>query len=264
MLDLQTIQHTAAQIAQEAGALALARWEQPLDTRLKGARDVVTAVDYASQQLIKERVHAHYPSHSFIAEESDDWEDATSDVIWLIDPIDGTSNYSRHMSIWCISIGVAVDGIVQVGVVFDPVRGELFSARRGAGATVNGRPLSVSTAEQLSEAVFAFDWGRPPALRRKNHQMFGTLMEHVRTPRSLGSAAIAMCWTAAGRIDAYFNLMLGAWDVAAASLILHEAGGKTTGLDGTSFDITKNKTWYLSSNGLVHQPLADLINQSLA
>lgn len=245
----------ATATARAAGALVQAKAAESFGVMHKGFRDVVTNADYESQRLIVDAIREQFPTHGFLAEEKDPGLTAGRQVLWVIDPIDGTSNYSRRIPLYCISIAAVVAGRVEVGVVYDPVRDELFSARRGHGATLNGAALGVSRVEPLDAALIAFDWSRPEALRNQVLAMLGVLAHRAHTLRALGSTALALAWLAAGRIDGYFNLQPGACDVAAGSLLLAEAGGQLGATDGRPFAIDDRATWAVASNGHIHAEL---------
>lgn len=259
MIDLHAIRETAETLATQAGHLALSYWENGFETEMKGFRDVVTAADYASQQLIVDSVRTRFPTHGFITEESST-EDVAADVVWIIDPIDGTSNYSRHVSNWCVSIGVAVDGVLMVGAVYDPVRDELFSAATGHGATVNGTPIQVRETAQPDDGIISFDWSRGQDKRKQMHGHLLNIMGHARNMRSFGSATLGVTWVAAGRTEAYVNIMLSIWDVAGASVILCEAGGRTTSIAGDPFDMNDPQTYAVSTNGRIHDQLLKILS----
>lgn len=258
MIDLQVIRETAETVATEAGHLALSYWEKGFETEMKGFRDVVTAADYASQQLIVDSVRARFPAHGFITEEATT-DDVAAEVMWIIDPIDGTSNYSRHVPNWCVSIGVAVNDVLAVGAVYDAVRDELFSAVTGQGATVNGAPIHVNETERSDDGIVAFDWSRPPEKRERMRQILLNVMGHARNMRSFGSTTLGMVWIAAGRTDAYFSLMPSIWDVAGATVILREAGGRVSGFAGEPLDIHKRETFLVSTNGRIHDQFLSLL-----
>jgi myo-inositol-1(or 4)-monophosphatase len=184
------------------------------------------------------------------------WAQAESDDalnVWVIDPLDGTTNYSRGLYPFCTSIALYQGGAVHVGVVYDPIRNEMFAAERGRGATLNGKPIHVSTRSTLIDAVIGTEWARAIPIRRRTSAVFARLLEHVMTGRASGSAAISLCSVAAGRLDGYIHLSLAPWDVAAAALIVEEAGGNVTTPDGTPWDVHCQA--YVGSNGILHRKL---------
>lgn len=243
---------TAKEIALDAGKLALNLFAGERELTQKGFRDFVTDADYAAQNLIVERVREAFPDHGFLAEEDDATLSDDSEYVWIIDPVDGTTNYSRHIPFFCVSIGIAKNGSPIVGVIYDPVRDELFWATKGGGAFINGKPISVSKIDDLANAIVAHDWSRSPAMRDVIMDMLARLVHQTRSIRVIGSAAIALCWVANGRLDAYFNPALSAWDVAAGQLILEEAGGTLSGFNNEPFALDDPNSWSLATNRLIH------------
>lgn len=238
-----------------AGKLAVERWRAPRTLMEKGNQDLVTDVDFAAQKIITDHIAAAFPDHGFLTEEHDATLAAAGRVIWVIDPIDGTTNYSRQVPLYNVSIAATVDGQALVGVVYDAVHEELFVAERGAGARCNGQPIRVNDVARLERAVLSCDWSRGVRQRGLVLETIGRIAPSVHTIRSFGSAALAICWIAAGRVDCYFNYTLSAWDIAAAGLIVHEAGGRMTGADGAPYDLRRPTTWTLASNGALHDAL---------
>ncbi|MEM7532826.1 MAG: inositol monophosphatase family protein [Chloroflexota bacterium] len=229
----ETWRSVAEKAAREAGQIILQKREQPLQRISKGFRDLVTDADFAAQQCITEMVKTEFPTHGFLAEEEDAELPDVGDARWIIDPIDGTSNYSRHMTNFCVSIGVlSRDNQLVVGVIYDPLHDELFSATLGQGATRNRQSIHVSDIKELSEAALCLDWGRKFEERDLSLRTLSTLGHNVRTIRAIGSAALALAWIACGRLDAYLNYNLGAWDVAGGSLLVTEAGGTVSSMSG--------------------------------
>lgn len=251
MTSYQPILTAAKEIARAAGRLALTQFTHERKMTRKGFRDFVTDADFAAQQLVVERVREQFPGHGFIAEEDDDSLDDRAEYVWIIDPIDGTTNYSRKVPFFCVSLGVAHDGQMVIGVIYDPVRDELFSATRGGGAFVNGVPIHVSTVSDMNSAIVSFDWSRDVAVREATLQLLQTVALEPRSVRSFGAAAIAICWVACGRVDAYFNYQLSAWDVAAGQVILTEAGGGVSGFDGRPFNLYDPQSWAVFTNGAI-------------
>lgn len=232
MDDIRVWQAVAERAAREAGALMLRRLQEPLELQSKGFRDVVTAVDYEAQALITGLIREAFPSHGFLAEEEDSSLPEHGDVKWIIDPIDGTGNYSRGIPSFCTSIAAAVDEKVVLGVIYDPNLKELFSAVRGEGGSLNGEAICCSSTDSLDNAVVCLDWSREKSDRRL---VFDALVEFgldVRTIRATGSATLALAWVAAGRFDGYVNLTISPWDWAAAALLIEESGGRFAQLDG--------------------------------
>jgi len=243
-------------IAREAGALLMQYFHQGLKIEYKGDADLVTAADRASEALIRERISRQFPSHDVLGEEQG-LNDQGSDYRWYVDPLDGTTNFAHGYPVFCVSMALehrTGAGAKRVaGVVYDPTRGELFSAEQGRGAHLNGKPIHVSKAATLKECLLAT--GFPSHKRHKNpnihfyHQI--TLRTHG--VRRAGSAALDLCNVACGRFDGFWEFNLNPWDTAAGVLIVEEAGGKVSRFDGSAFEIDSSET--LASNGLVHEVL---------
>ncbi len=235
--ELNELRQVACETAVSAGKLAREMWSQPRQIQQKGFRDIVTDADYATQLLITNAIQAQFPSHGFLTEEEDSDLPASGPVIWIIDPIDGTTNYSRNVPEFCISIAACLpqaSGYQPLAAaIYDPMRQELFSAARGQGATLqigeaSPRATAVSTVDQTENAVLALDWSSSADKRTSMLELVGQLAEKSFTVRAIGTAALAMAWVAAGRVDAYLNLRLRPWDVAAALLLVKEGGGTVT------------------------------------
>lgn len=229
----------ATKVAQDAGKLVCQMRAEKVAITSKGFRDVVTDADIASQKLITERVMARFPDHGFLAEEEDGNLPENGPVRWCVDPIDGTYSFSRQMPTFCVSIGVSVNDIPQVGVIYAPMLNELYTAVRGQGAWLNGQPIRVSAVDDLNDAAIGIDWGRT---REDREPLLRLVKKHghdVRTIRAFGSAALALAWVAAGRFDFYMNQSLKAWDVGAAMVIMEEAGGVMTTTSGEPIVLTE-------------------------
>ncbi|MEA3310528.1 MAG: inositol monophosphatase family protein [Chloroflexota bacterium] len=225
----------AENIAREAGALIQKRWRHTHTVRAKGFRDVVTETDLAAERIILGRLRELFPTHAITSEEAGA-DQENRQVRWLIDPLDGTTNFSRNNPNFCISIAAISDGEPVVGVVYDPLREQLFSARRGGGATLNGESCRTSGLTNLADAVFAADWPRDPQLRAEHWQQVTQLMSSARTLRGLGSAALNIVYVASGWFDLYLARRLSAWDQTAAALIVCAAGGAAGTLSGAPWN----------------------------
>ncbi len=256
-------QSTAETLARAAGTLIGELLTTPRQIQSKGFRDVVTDADFAAQQLITNGLRQQFPTHGFLAEEDNPELPVEGPVQWLIDPVDGTSNYSRGIPDFCVSIAATVNDEVVVGVIYDPMRDELFSAHRGHGGTLNGQPLQVSPTADLAEAILAMDLGRQQHIRQRSTETFLRLVHNVRSLRMIGSSALTLAWVAAGRIDGHLSHQLSAWDIAAGSLLIHEAGGRITTASNQPLVLGRQVNC-LSSNGLLHEQLATFIEPSSA
>jgi len=226
----------------------------------KGENNLVTEADYAAQEAIIKVISNQFPGHSIIAEENDLSANLDEPDLWIIDPLDGTNNYAHQIPHFSVSIAYARFGKVKAGVVFDPERGELFSAASGMGASLNGKTINVSKASSLQEAIvatgFYYDRG---AKMRKTLSSIEELFEHnIHGIRRFGSAALDLCWVACGRFDAYFEYKLSVWDFAAGRLIVNEAGGCCTDQQGNP--LTLSSPGIVASNGILHNYLLNIVS----
>jgi myo-inositol-1(or 4)-monophosphatase len=228
------------------------QWRQPQQVQHKGFRDWVTAADFASQALIVERILDAFPDHGFLPEEEAPELATSGDVIWIIDPVDGTSNFSRQQPNFCVSIAATRESQVLAGVIYDPVRDEMFAASLGNGATLNGEPMTVSNVDDPLAAIVAFDWGHSREKRQETLNILQRAGHEVHTFRAIGSAALTLAWLAAGRLDAYFNNNIKAWDLAAGLLLINEAGGRCTDLQRQPCSPLVPSGYCLASNGQLH------------
>jgi myo-inositol-1(or 4)-monophosphatase len=229
----------AAREAARRAAAVLQQWRSRFSVREKGRADLVTEADVASQRTICEFLSARFPGHAFLGEEeSADKNRPGPDAppTWIIDPIDGTTNYVHDVPMYCISLGLMVASELVVGVVYDPRQQEMFRAAKGHGAWLNGRRLQTSQATRLEESLIAT--GFPPDLKgqEKTLDWWRYFSFRTRSLRRTGSTAINMAYVAAGRFDAYWGFDNHAWDVAGAAVLIQEAGGAMSRTDGSPFD----------------------------
>ena len=222
----------------------------------KGLRDMVTDADVAAQDIILTRIRAAYPGDACLSEEAQtDADLAGPTPTWVIDPLDGTNNYARQVPAFGVSLGLAVSGRLELGVVFDPLRRELFFAERGQGAflqTGQGRPrrLSVSGVGEFGQAIFATGWPREDALRAAAAALIPRLAAGCHSLRLTGSAALTLAYIAAGRLDGSIHFNLQPWDVAGGAALILEAGGQLSALDGGAWQLEQRAL--LASNGRLH------------
>jgi myo-inositol-1(or 4)-monophosphatase len=239
-------------IAREAGALLMDYFHQHLKVEYKGDADLVTAADRASEVLIRERIRQQWPSHDVLGEEQG-LNDQGSDYRWYVDPLDGTTNFAHGFPVFSVSMALEHKGRLIAGVIYDPTRDELFSAEQGRGAHLNGESIRVSQIANLAESLLST--GFPSHKRHKNpnihfyHQI--TLRTHG--VRRAGSAALDLCNVACGRFEGFWEFNLNPWDTAAGVLIVQEAGGQVSRMDGAPFELNSKET--LASNGLIHEAL---------
>jgi myo-inositol-1(or 4)-monophosphatase len=228
----------ASAVAREAGDVLRALHGRVRDVRHKGVVDLVTEADRASEALIAARLLAAYPGDALLAEEG---AGAGLNVgarrLWIVDPLVGTTNFAHGHPVFAVSIALEVDSQVVVGVVYDPLRDELFAANVGNGATLNDAPIAVSGVETLIGAMLATGFAYDLARRMENLPFFGRFVAATQAVRREGAAALDVCYVASGRYDGYWERGVSAWDVAAASLILSEAGGALGGFQHRPFDV---------------------------
>jgi myo-inositol-1(or 4)-monophosphatase len=251
---------TAIEAVVRAGEIQIARLGRDVRIDKKGAIDLVTDVDVAVERMFRDLIAKRFPEHQVLAEELGGRESAPTGPCWVFDPIDGTTNYAHGLPIFCASLALEVNGVADVGAVYDPNRRELFTAERGGGAFLNGRPLRVSAADALVDAVLVT--GFPYDVHSRIDEivgLFGRFVGRARAVRRLGSAAIDLCYVAAGRLDGFWESDLKPWDMAAGALIVVEAGGRVTNMDGAPF-VSRGRH-VLASNGLVHDAMLEVIRE---
>ena len=248
-------------LARQAGEILRLGYAREHKVEYKGAIDLVTEVDHASEAFLLGEIGRLFPGHQIVSEEAGLLPGAVTDQ-WYVDPLDGTVNYAHGIPIFCVSIAYAKDGAVVLGAVYDPLRDELFSAERGQGARLNGSPLQVSAAAELSRSLlvtgFAYDIRTMPRNNLEDFARFSLISQGV---RRLGSAALDLCYVAAGRFDGYWELFLRPWDVAAGALIAREAGATVTAIDGGSDLLTPPCSLLAAPAGL-HARMLEVLNQS--
>jgi myo-inositol-1(or 4)-monophosphatase len=224
----------------------------------KGKVNLVTQVDTRSERAIMKYLGKRFPGHAFLAEESGS-STRTSEYLWIIDPLDGTTNYAHGYRSYCVSIALSHRNAVVLGVVYDPNLDELFAAVRGRGARLNGRRIRVSSTASLSKSLLATGFPYDVRDSRNNNlDHFANFALKSQAVRRAGSAALDLCHTACGRFDGYWELKLGPWDVAAGSLMVVEAGGRVSDFGGGEFDIHMKEL--LASNGRIHRQMLDVLN----
>jgi len=235
-----------AESAARLGGGVLQDWRAKFTAREKSPKNLVTEADLASQHAILEFILQRYPDHQFLGEE-DLCRAGTSPYRWIIDPLDGTSNYVHGFPYYAVSIGVEQDGELVAGAVYDPNRDEMFSAARGCGATRNGERIEVSSPRDLSQALCMASLPMKAQRTDLQVQRFLKLLEAAQHVQRTGSAALNLCGVACGRIDAFWSTSLMPWDMAAGVLLVQEAGGQVTTTEGGTFDV--NRPDLLASNG---------------
>jgi myo-inositol-1(or 4)-monophosphatase len=231
---LSAIVEVAAAAARAGGDVLRESYGRVQSVRFKGATDLVTEVDVRSEQTVVALIRSHFPTHQVLAEEGSIGGDDLRHR-WIIDPLDGTTNYAHGLRVFCVSVGYERDGQLAAGAVYDPSMDELFLATAGGGATLNGQPIAVSSTDTLIRALlgtgFPYDRSLVPIALRQ----FSALSMQAQAVRRVGSAALDCCWVAAGRFDGYWENVVNAWDVAAGALIAIEAGATVTDVRGQPF-----------------------------
>jgi myo-inositol-1(or 4)-monophosphatase len=248
----------AAKEAARRGAAVLEEWRHRFQVREKARADLVTEADLGSQQAIREYLADRFPGHGFLGEEDRSPQDRPgpdAPPTWIVDPLDGTTNYVHDCPLYCVSVGLQVAGELVVGVVLDPCRDELFAAAKGHGAWVNDRRLQTSRATRLDEALLAT--GFPPDLAGQERllEWWRYFSLRTRSLRRTGTTALNMAYVAAGRFDGYWAFDNHVWDVAGATVLVREAGGVVTNTDGTPYDPYTPDA--LVSNGPLHPVLLE-------
>lgn len=257
-MNLQTIRGTAAAIARQAGAELLRRYAQPHTENTKTtAFDIVTEADTAADAVIVAALRAAFPNDHIVTEESGGVGAPADSAArtWYVDPLDGTSNFAAGFPFFCVSIGLADrDGSLLVGVVYNPVANEMFTAARGLGAALNGQPLRVSATGSLERAMlctgFPYDYATNPD---NNQARWNAVAARARGLRCFGAAALELCYVAAGRLDGQWEAYLRPWDMAAGLLMVAEAGGTVTDFAGGPGDLHQGRV--VTSNGHIHAEL---------
>jgi myo-inositol-1(or 4)-monophosphatase len=259
---MQALLNTAVDAARRAGEiaiLALKRLDE-LDVREKGRNEYVTQVDQAAERKIIETIRRRYPDHAFLGEETG--QQGNSEFTWIIDPLDGTTNFIHGFPVFAVSIALRRRDRLEVGVVYDPCRQELFTAMKGRGAQVDGRRIRVSGRRDLDGALIAtgFPYRSNQRWMKPYLAMLESVMERTAGVRRPGSAALDLCYVAAGRTDGFFEFGLEAWDIAAGSLMIQEAGGIVSGLTPEPWLESGN---LVAGNPRVHDALRDLLTPHL-
>lgn len=243
---------TAIEAARQAGRLIVERYPTDRVVTVKGYRDLVTDADTAAEAVILDLIRARFPDHAIISEEAGGRE-INRGYTWVVDPLDGTTNYTHHHPVFAVSIAVLEGGESLIGVIHDPLRDQMFVAERGGGVTLNGTPLHVSRLTSLCSALVGFDLGHSNEVRERILVYLHRIVPRCGTVRVLGSTTLALAYVAAGWLDTYFQLGLKPWDGAAGTLMITEAGGRCTTLEGESYRVDSPAC--LATNSLIHEEL---------
>ena len=254
---------TAIEAALAAGRIHRQYFRQNPEVQKKGPIDLVTGADVAAEREFRALIAARFPDHSVLGEEGASGAPAVSQTRcrWIVDPLDGTTNFAHGLALFCVSIGFEVDGTIELGVVYDPIADELFTAERGGGARLNGQPIHVSNRATLLDGLLCT--GFPYSIRERPQrqvEVFAAFLGRARAVRRLGSAALDLCYVAAGRFDAFWELQLHPWDMAAGALIVSEAGGRVTNYFNQPIDLFGGQI--VVSNGWLHEDMLAIIQDA--
>lgn len=258
-MDLHAIRDVAVASAYQGAEILRARFGRLSRVAKKGVIDLVTDADLQSERRITACIQSVFPAHRILAEESGGSGPGEAEALWIIDPLDGTTNYAHQLGLYAVSVAFSLRGEVVVGVVLNPASGEIFIAVAGEGATCNGRPIRVSAQKRLDESLLAT--GFPYNVREVHRpvlQRFSACLRAAQGIRRLGSAALDLCWVAAGRFEAFWEQNLQPWDTAAGLLIVREAGGRVTDFTGNPFRPESDEI--LATNGAVHADMLRLLD----
>lgn len=253
----------AMEAAQNAGKIQVENLGKLKSVSFKdviGKNDIVTKIDTECEDIIIRKLRKIFPEHSILAEEGSNHNNCNSPYKWIVDPLDGTMNYSNDYPFFCVSIGLEFNNEVVLGVIYDPVRDEMFSAEKGKGAMLNGKKITVSDTKLIEDSfvVSGTFYYHDKQIMDRHLQILKNVTLNVRGIRRDGSAALDLCYVACGRFDAFWEYGLKPWDVAAGALIIGEAGGRITKYNGSEFTIYDREL--ITSNGLIHDEMIELLN----
>lgn len=256
---LQVFADVAVAVALDAGAILRSRFGEPHDISFKGPLDLVTEADKAAELLIASRLRSAFPDHDLLGEEGSRSENTGARFRWVIDPLDGTTNFAHNLPTFAVSIAVEDAGQPVAGVIYDPMRNELFRAVKGGGASLNGEPIRVSRTKHVNSSILVTGFSHTLEKRRRQSQAWGAMLERARALRHTGSAALNLCYVAAGRLDGYWERGIQPWDVSAGALLVSEAGGHLSNREGGTFNAYERVV--VATNGLLHQELVAVLRE---
>jgi myo-inositol-1(or 4)-monophosphatase len=249
---------SVAESAARAGGEVLLAWEGRVQAREKGPNDLVTEADLEAQDTIEAVIRGHFSNHDFLGEEGNTTWPRQSEYRWIVDPLDGTTNFIHGLPQYAVSIGVEHKSQLVAGVIFDPKSNECFTAQRGGGAHLNGTAMRVSSCREIEEALLVASFSPQVSRDSMEIRRFIEVIVSCRAMRRLGSAALNLAYVAAGRLDGYWATSLKTWDVAAGALILREAGGTLSGVDGRPFDL-EHPTIVATATETLHRQLLEVL-----
>ncbi|MGH9339160.1 MAG: inositol monophosphatase family protein [Acidobacteriota bacterium] len=255
---ISELSSVAREAALQTGEMLMENYDRDFSISKKGRVNLVTDIDLKAEEMIIGKIRRRFPDHQILAEERGSRE-GTSDHKWIIDPLDGTTNYAHGFRFFCISIALEVAGDLVLGVIYDPVTKELFTAEKGMGAFLNNQPIRVTEENNLIDSLLTTGFSYDSEEMKRNLVFFGRVMLNARAVRRPGSAALDLCYVACGRFDGYWEVSLNPWDIAAGTLIVREAGGRVTKLDGS--ECTAYDREILASNGGIHEALMELLGE---
>ncbi len=253
---------TAVEIAREAGALLARHYERHVAYELKGEFDLVTEADRASERLVVERLRSHFPSHAVVAEEGGGHESG-SEYRWYVDPLDGTTNFAHSFPMFNVTLGLERAGELVAGVIYDPVRGEMFTCERGAGAYLNNRRIRVSATKQLGDSLSSTGFPSRKRHHNVNIHFYYQLAMASHGVRRTGSAALDLAYVGCGRLDFFWEFGLKPWDMAAGTLLVEEAGGRVSDMKGQAHGV-RTSEHLLADNGTLHEPVLEIFGEIFA
>ncbi len=251
----------AEEIAREAGGIISELAAQRIGFELKGAYDLVTAADRASEKRVVERLHECFPTHAIVAEEGSGLE-GSSEFRWYVDPLDGTTNFAHGFPVYNVSLGLERAGELIAGVIYDPTRDEMFKAERGSGAFLNGQRIHVTKTSRIEDSLAATGFPSRKRHQNVNVHFFYQLAMSSHGVRRAGAAAIDLAYVACGRLDLFWEFNLNPWDMAAGALLVREAGGIVTDMHGAPLDLRGQHV--LADNGNVHAETLELFEEIFA
>ncbi|MDJ0912900.1 MAG: inositol monophosphatase family protein [Desulfobacterales bacterium] len=256
-MDLEGAKRVGIAAAYQSAKSIMSHYGRLTNVQKKGPIDLVTEADQASENVIIDTIRAAFPQHAILSEESG-WQEGNDNWQWIIDPLDGTTNFAHQVDLFAISIAFAEKGTLRVGIILNPVSGELFTAVKGQGAQLNGRPIAVSKTSVIADSllVTGFPYSITAQLPIAVPQFINCL-KASQGVRRLGSAALDLCFVACGRFEGFWETGLNSWDTAAGFLIAEEAGARVTDFAGDRFDIQKKEI--LATNGYIHAAMLQLL-----
>jgi len=247
------------EIAREAGSLLHGYFERHIGFELKGEHDLVTEADRASEKFVIERLHAHFPTHSIVAEESGGHAGESAEYCWYVDPLDGTTNFAHGFPMYNVTLALEKAGEIIAGVIFDPERNEMFACELGAGAWLNNRPIHVSRVQHIDDALVATGFPSRKRHQNVNVHFYYQLAMITHGVRRAGAAALDLAYVASGRLDAFWEFGLHPWDMAAGTLLVTEAGGRCSDMHGGPARL--RGPHLLTDNGTIHLEMLQVFSE---